>query len=42
MPGHRIMKSAFAGVYPHYVQKAEKKNRTKAEVDQIDLLAHGL
>lgn len=25
----------FAGVYPHYISKAEKKNRTKAEVDQI-------
>lgn len=26
---------AFAGVYPHYVNKAEKKGRTKAEVDTI-------
>ncbi len=26
---------AFAGVYPHYVAKAEKKNRTKSEVDEI-------
>jgi hypothetical protein len=25
----------FSGVYPHYVQKAERKNRTKAEVDQV-------
>lgn len=25
----------FAGVYPHYITKAEKKGRTKAEVDQI-------
>jgi hypothetical protein len=25
----------FAKVYPMYVQKAERKNRTKAEVDQI-------
>jgi len=25
----------FARVYPLYVQKAERKNRTKAEVDQI-------
>jgi len=25
----------FAGVYPMYVQKAERKNRTKEEVDQI-------
>jgi hypothetical protein len=26
---------SFAGVYPHYVAKAEKKGRTKADVDQI-------
>jgi len=26
---------AFAGVYPHYIQKAEKKGRTKEEVDTI-------
>lgn len=26
---------SFAGVYPHYVAKAEKKGRTKAEVDGI-------
>ena len=26
---------AFAGVYPHYVTKAEKKGRTKAEVDEV-------
>lgn len=26
---------SFASVYPHYIQKAEKKNRTKAEVDEI-------
>lgn len=25
----------FAGVYPHYISKAEKKGRTKAEVDEI-------
>lgn len=25
----------FSGVYPHYIQKAERKNRTKAEVDQV-------
>lgn len=31
----RIYKMSFAGVYPHYIQKAEKKNRTKAEVDEI-------
>ena len=26
---------AFSSVYPHYINKAEKKNRTKAEVDEI-------
>jgi len=26
---------SFAGVYPHYIQKAEKKGRTKQEVDTI-------
>lgn len=31
----RIYKTAFADVYPHYVAKAEKKNRTKVEVDKI-------
>ena len=35
MPGHRIFATAFARVYPLYVQKAERKNRTKEEVDQI-------
>src|SRR5688572_11057739 len=32
---HRIYKMSFAKVYPLYVAKAEKKGRTKAEVDQI-------
>lgn len=32
---HRIYKMSFASVYPHYVAKAEKKGRTKAEVDEI-------
>lgn len=31
----RVRKMFFAGVYPHYVTKAEKKGRTKAEVDEI-------
>ena len=26
---------SFAGVYPHYVEKAEKKGRTKEEVDEV-------
>jgi len=32
---HRIYTTPFASVYPHYVTKAEKKGRTKAEVDEI-------
>lgn len=35
MPGHRIFATKFASVYPLYVQKAERKNRTKQEVDQV-------
>lgn len=35
MAGHRVFKMAFAGVYPHLVAKAEKKGRTKAEVDEV-------
>lgn len=35
MSGHRIFTTAFAKVYPMYVQKAERKNRTKEEVDRI-------
>lgn len=31
----RVYKMSFASVYPHYIAKAEKKNRTKAEVDEI-------
>jgi len=32
---HKIFAMEFAKVYPMYVQKAERKNRTKTEVDQI-------
>jgi hypothetical protein len=32
---HRIFTTPFANVYPYYVAKAEKKGRTKAEVDAI-------
>ena len=32
---HRIYGVSFADVYPHYIAKAEKKGRTKAEVDEI-------
>ena len=35
MSQHRIYTMAFSGVYPHYIAKAEKKGRTKKEVDQI-------
>jgi hypothetical protein len=35
MPRHRIFATAFAKVYPMYVQKAEGKGRTRAEVDQV-------
>jgi hypothetical protein len=35
MTKHRIFTMSFAGVYPLYVQKAARKNRTKEEVDQI-------
>ena len=32
---HRIYRMIFANVYPYYIAKAEKKGRTKAEVDEI-------
>lgn len=32
---HRIFSTSVASVYPHYVAKATKKGRTKAEVDEI-------
>src|SRR5687768_15499679 len=32
---HRIYKTSVASVYPHYVAKAEKKGRTRAEVDEV-------
>lgn len=35
MPENRVFAMKFASVYPMYVQKAERKNRTKEEVDQI-------
>ena len=35
MAKHKIYSMAFASVYPHYVAKAEKKGRTKKEVDKI-------
>lgn len=35
MDNTRVYKMSFAGVYPHYITKAEKKGRTKDEVHQI-------
>ncbi|MDJ0910210.1 MAG: DUF2200 domain-containing protein [Woeseiaceae bacterium] len=35
MAKHRVYAMSFASIYPHYVNKAEKKGRTKAEVDEI-------
>jgi hypothetical protein len=32
---HRIYTMSFARVYPEYIAKAERKERTKAEVDEI-------
>ena len=31
----RLYRTSFAAVYPHYVAKAEKKGRTKDEVDEV-------
>jgi hypothetical protein len=35
MTKHRVFKMAFSSVYPHYITKAEKKGKTKADVDTI-------
>ena len=35
MDGHRVFRMSVASVYPHYVTKAERKGRTKAEVDRV-------
>ena len=35
MTKHRIYSTSVASVYPHYIAKAEKKGRTKSEVDEI-------
>ena len=35
MAKHRIYTTSVASVYPHYLAKAEKKGRTRAEVDQV-------
>jgi hypothetical protein len=41
MTKHRIFSISVASVYPHYIAKAEKKGRTKAEVDEIFLWLTG-
>jgi hypothetical protein len=41
MTKHRIYATSFASVYPLYVAKAEKKGRTKTEVDKIVLWLTG-
>lgn len=35
MDNSRVFRMPFASVYPLYIQKAEKKGRTKAEVDEV-------
>ena len=35
MTKHKIYTMSFGKVYPHYITKAERKGRTKAEVDEI-------
>ncbi len=35
MTKHRIYTMSVASVYPHYIAKAERKGRTKEEVDEI-------
>ena len=35
MPKHKVFAMKFSNVYPMYVAKAERKNRTRDEVDQI-------
>lgn len=35
MDNSRVFKMSFSSVYPHYITKAEKKGKTKKEVDKI-------
>jgi hypothetical protein len=35
MDNQRVFRYSFAGIYPMYIQKAEKKGRTKEEVDEV-------
>lgn len=32
---HRIFSTSFASIYPHYVRKTERKNRSREEVDRV-------
>lgn len=41
MAKHRVYSISVASVYPHYIAKAEKKGRTRAEVDEIILWLTG-
>jgi hypothetical protein len=42
MAGHRIFRTSFASIYPHYVAKAERRGRTREEVDQVICWLTGL
>lgn len=35
MAGHRIFGTSFASIYPLYVQKVERKGRSREDVDQV-------
>lgn len=35
MAEHRIFDTSFASIYPHYVAKAERKGRTRGDVDTV-------
>ncbi len=35
MPGHRIFRTSFASIYPHYVAKAERRGSSKEQVDEV-------
>ncbi|GAA4397318.1 DUF2200 domain-containing protein [Fodinibacter luteus] len=35
MARHRVFGMSFASIHPLYVQKAERKNRSRAEVDEV-------
>ena len=35
MDNQRVYRYAFSSIYPHYIVKAEKKGRTKEEVDTV-------